>query len=435
MISVNKLENDGVVSERDAAQAGKTAVPVTPRPTPSSGMASLSGLPHDPARSAGWNDATGGVMGASEDAIDNSNGAPRLPPPTLQPSSSTSGSWMDFADAALQLQAVQDALLTQRMLGAKNTIDAAMRRMSATQADQGEKLQEWIKNSAAAHKKSTSVLGWFSKVLTVVAAGIGVALAAAASAATGGLATPLMAIAIVGLVSATMNLANQISLSAGGPEISVSNLFGTVGKKVFTTLGMNQKHAEEAGDILGGIAGIATGAVFIDPQVVGMLTKGVAEVLGASASTTSILIGVANMMAVIATTVVLVAAGNVAGAAGAAGAAVAVADDAAIAALRMTGNVAKGVGGVTGGTDQVIQGVHTFNIGKAMERAGDAQADMKKNSAGMMKLQAQMAESRDEIKRILDLFLSSFTEIAQMIGGQAKTMQQIGQNIGVRIGA
>src|SRR5690606_29222578 len=104
-----------------------------------------------------------------------------------------------------------------------------------------------------------------------VAAIVSVVAAAAATIATGGAAAPLLALAIVGAIAATMSLANAISQECGGPEISINSLIQhTVGKFLTDVCGMDPKQAENICKVLGGAMSIACPIMLaIEPSLLG----------------------------------------------------------------------------------------------------------------------------------------------------------------------
>lgn len=357
-------------------------------------------------------DASAGATGGG---VDNANGAPLLAPAMFTG---------NVEDIALMLQTAQDNLLNQRLASAKSAIDVASSKAAIGNKDQAQKVQDWIKNSEKAHKKHDGFMGWLTSIFKAIAAVVGVVVAAIATVATGGAAAPLLAVACIGLAGATMSLASQISVAAGGPELSLTKLLTQGGTKLFEALGMSHDAAEKAGDIFAGVVGVGTGAALIDPGLVGTLATGVAKCCGANAETLAILNAVVTTVAVLATAIAMAAMGNVGGVANAAAAATST----AVNAVKTAGTVMAGIGGVTQGVDQVVQGVQTLDRAKAEKAVGDAQADMKENTAKLMRLQNQMEQSRDEIKKVVEQFQSAFEHLSGMLDNASQTSRQINSN-------
>src|SRR5690606_42160191 len=100
----------------------------------------------------------------------------------------------------------------------------------------------------------SKVFGWIGKVFAFVAAIATVVAAAVATVASGGTAAPLLALAVVGAISATLMLASAISQECGGPEISINSLIQhTVGKFLTDVCGVDPEQASNICKILGGV--------------------------------------------------------------------------------------------------------------------------------------------------------------------------------------
>ncbi|MCY0387275.1 type III secretion system translocon subunit SctE [Robbsia sp. Bb-Pol-6] len=407
----------------DATDAPTTGSPAAGSSTPAAGSPAAADATLAAARAvlaalaaSGFPGLEGTGAGATGgDGLDNANGAPSLAPASFVG---------NVEDVALLLQTAQDNLLNQRLASAKSAIDVASSKAAVSNKDQAQKVQDWIKNSEKAHRKHSGIMGWLTSIFKAIAAVVGVVVAAVATVATGGAAAPLLAVACIGLASATMSLASQISVAAGGPELSLTKLLTQGGTKLFEALGMRHDAAEKAGDIFAGVVGIGTGAALIDPGLVGTLATGVAKCLGAHADTLAILNAVVTTVAVIATAIAMAAMGNVGGAANAAAAATST----AVNTVKTAGAVMGGIGGVTQGVDQVVQGVQTLDRAKAEKAVGDARADMKENTATLMRLQSQMERSRDEIKKVVEQFQAAFERLSGMLENASQTSRQINSN-------
>src|SRR5690606_41547748 len=97
----------------------------------------------------------------------------------------------------------------------------------------------------------SKVFGWIGKVFAFVAAIATVVAAAVATVASGGTAAPLLALAVVGAISATLMLASAISQVCGGPETSSNSLIPhPVGKLPTDVCGGDREHAASICSVL-----------------------------------------------------------------------------------------------------------------------------------------------------------------------------------------
>ncbi|MBJ7263416.1 MAG: type III secretion system translocon subunit SctE, partial [Burkholderiaceae bacterium] len=175
-----------------------------------------------------------------------------------------------------------------QLRAAKEGIEAAKLKAEANNNAQLEKVKEWVDKCKEAESKGLlgKIFGWVGKIFAALAAAVLVVVAAVATVATGGAAAPLLAIAVIGAVSATMSLASAISQEAGGPAISIDSLIQhTVGKFLTDVCGVDPKVAENISRIVGGVVGIASLAVVIEPSLVGNMVQGIAILSGADEQT------------------------------------------------------------------------------------------------------------------------------------------------------
>jgi len=252
-----------------------------------------------------------------------------------------------------------------------------------------------------------------------------VAVAAVATVASGGAAAPLLALAAVGLVAATISLADQISKSAGGPEISIGKLLTTMTSKFLQACGVPEEKAEAIGKVMAGaiaIGALCVGcpAVLVEPQLLGTMTTGICQLAGAGDQATGIASMVVGIAAAVTVGIVMAVMSF-----GASSATTAVDVSVKVA------NVAVGAGAqIAGGATAVATGA--VNIEKAgLERAAqNVLADKSDLAAVMVKLQKMMEDGREDIKNIIQQIEDSMTAVTQMINGAADSMAQITSNIG-----
>ena len=219
-----------------------------------------------------------GQTDGGDDGVTDSRGAPSISEPSK-----------DFNSADLldmlrnlrtksqdkQLETAQRGLENARVKAAKNT------------EDQLNKIKEWVDKCKEQESKSlaSKIFGWIGKIVAAIAAIASVVVAAMATVATGGAAAPLLAVAIIGAVGATMSLADQISKEAGGPEISLSNLLNTVVGKVLEACGVPKDQIENISKVVTGAIVLITLAVLVEPQMLGNMAQGIAKLAGADDAT------------------------------------------------------------------------------------------------------------------------------------------------------
>ena len=308
-----------------------------------------------------------------------------------------------------QLQTAQHGLENARIKAEKNT------------ESQLQKIKEWIDKCKEAESKSglSKIFGWVGKIVAAIAAIAAVAVAAVATVATGGAAAPLLALAVVGAIGATMSLADQISKECGGPEISLSNLMKVTVGKFLEAVGVPKDQAELITKVVGGAIGLMVPVtLLIEPQLLGNMAQGIAKLAGADDQTAGY-IGMAIGMAAALTV----------------GIGMAVASGGS--SLGSTG--AKLASGIISATSQITQGATTATQGGLgiavavdQKKADNLMADKKTLEAMMIKLQKQMEEGREELKKVIQQIEESTQIVSKMLAGATDSMAQITANIGKR---
>ena len=351
---------------------------------------------------------------AGTPGLTNANGAPQIEGVNLSMSAE------DMAAALLVLQGkTQEAQLST----AREGLTTNKKKLEDKNQKAMEKIQDWIQKckDAQAKEKAAGIFGWLVKIVSVVAAAIAVAVAAAATVASGGAAAPLLALAVIGLVGATMSLASQISQSAGGPALELSSLMAKLCTTVLTACGVPEDQAEKAGKMMSGLAGLMSGAVLADPAFAGQAFSGFAELVGANANDAAIVAGVFTVVATIAIAVVMAVATG--------GASVA---DSLGKTVAAGARIAQAACGIASGAAAVTQG--GLNIAKAHDErdAANIQADKKAIDAVIAKLQKQMEEDREEIKKVLDQIMEGMNVVSQMINSASQSRTQIASNLSGR---
>ncbi len=327
------------------------------------------------------------------------------------------------ADMAAALLVLQGKTQDAQMSTAKEGLATNKNKMEEKNAASMKKINDWIKacEDAAAKEKSGGIMGWFQKIGTFIAAALAVVVAVAATAATGGAAGPLLALAVIGLVGATISLASAISQEAGGPALELSTLTAKLCTVVLEACGVPKDKAEAAGKMMSGMAGLMTGAVLVDPAFAGNAFGGFAELVGADAMQVAIVTGVFTAVATIAIAVAMVVA---------TGGASAPSTINSIASMVKTGAaIAQGAVGLATGGLAVAQGVNKLEIVKDERTANLAQADKKLIDAIIAKLQKQMEDDREEIKKVLQQIMDGVQLVSQMINSASDSRSQLAANM------
>lgn len=326
----------------------------------------------------------------------------------------------DMAAALLVLQGkTQEAQLTT----AKEGLTTNKKKLEEKNKQAMDKINDWIKKCEEAESKSKAggIFGWITKIAGFVAAALAVAVAAVATVATGGAAAPLLALAVIGLVGATISLASQISQAAGGPALELSTLMSKLCTTVLMACGVPKDKAEQAGKMMSGMIGLLSGAVLVDPAFAGQAFGGFAELVGADAMQAAIVTGVFTAVATIAVAAVMIIASGGTNA----GAAI----DGIAKTVMTAAKIGQAVAGITSGAAAVAQG--GIGIAQAYDErdAANIQADKKLVDAIIAKLQKQMEEDREQIKKVMEEMMEGMNIVSQMIAGAAQSRSQITSNL------
>lgn len=308
-----------------------------------------------------------------------------------------------------QLQTAQHGLESARIKAEKNT------------EQQLEKIKEWIDKCKEADEKSglSKIFGWIGKVFAVIAAAVAVAVAAVATVASGGAAAPLLALAIVGAIGATMSLADQISKECGGPEISLGSLMQATVGKFLEAVGVPKEKAEQITKIVAGAMGLMMPVMLmIEPQLLGSMAQTIAKMAGADEATAGYIgmaIGIAAAVGV-GIAMAVMSGGSSLGTTG----------------LKIANGVASAGGQLVQGATAATQGGLGIAVAGDRKDAENLMADKKTLEAMMLKLQKQMEEGREELKKVIQQIEESTQMVSKMLAGATDSMAQITANIGKR---
>ena len=346
--------------------------------------------------------------------VSNANGAPSI-----------GGVQINFSpeDLAAALVVLQGKTQEAQLTTAKEGLSTNKKKLEEKNAQAMEKINKWIEDcqKAAAKEKSAGIFGWITKIAGFIAAAIAVVVAAVATVASAGAASPLLALAVIGLVGATISLASQISQAAGGPALELSTLLSKLCTKMLVGMGVPEEKAEQAGKMMSGLMGLMSGAVLVDPAFAGQAFGGFAELVGADATQAAIVSGVFTAVATIAIAVVMIVASG--------GTNVASAVEGISKTVLTGARIAQAAAGITGGVGAVAQGA--LNVGKAYDErsAATAQADKKLIDAMIMKLQKSMEDDREDVKKVIQEMMDGLNIVSQMIAGASNSRLQIASNL------
>lgn len=363
-----------------------------------------------------------------DDGVTNAMGAPALAAPA-QPFSAS-----DMVDL---LRAMRGKAQDGQLKAAKSEVESARQSAERNTEQQIGKINEWMKKCEEASNKSSlgKIFSWIGKIAAVIASAVALAVAAGVTPFSGGLAAPLVALAAVGLVASTMALADQISQEAGGPAISISNLVTTTVGKFLEAVGVPEETASKIGKLMAGVTALAMPAMLlVEPNLLATMTTGICELAGASKEATmyaSMAVGIATAITVGIVTAVATGGGSTASSVSSVGASV-TANTASTASKIATGAV-NASGQIVSGATQVGTGVITIQKAHIERDSENILADKKNLDAAMIKLQQQMEEGREEMKKVIQQIEDGLQAVTQMIAGATDSMSQITANMGKRM--
>ena len=387
-------------------------------PTATSGDAQTTAAsvrPLDTAAMLGDLGKTGAAASSAAALISNANGAPSIGNVAINFSAE------DLTAALLVLQGkTQDAQLRT----AKEGLGVSRLKMEENHKKSMEKIDTWIKKSesAAAKSKLSGIFGWIGKIAAFLASAIATVALAVATPFTAGATAPLLALAVIGLVGSTMSLASAVSQAAGGPALEISSLMTKVCTAFLKAVGVPEDKLEAASRVMAGAIGLVTGAVLADSQLLGNMVSSIAQLSISDQNKAAIIGAIFSTLACVALTVVtsVATAGT--------GTANSIADisntipQAAKFAQHAASAAAAGSSMATAG----------LGIGVSIDEhaAASAQIDRKQFSALLAKLQAQMEEDQEQIKKVVQEMQDGLSMVSQMIAAAGESRTQIAANLG-----
>ena len=308
--------------------------------------------------------------------VTNANGAPQLG------SISINFSPDDLAATLIVLQSkTQEAQLTT----AKEGLITSNKKLEDQKQRTLDKIKDWADKCKAAEAKAKvgGIVEWFKKSFTAIAAVFAVVAASIATVSTGFAALPLLLLALAAVVPTLTSLASDIDKARGGKGFDhllkwtdPSSALGNGIANLFKLIGVN----EEAAAIIAVSVTIAT------------------------------------------TLAILVAAVMLTGNAGAA-------VDGVSKTILVASRVGQAVAGVAGGLTQAAKGGLDIAVAHYQRDAAVIQSDRKKIDAIIAKLQQQMEEGREDIKKVLDEIMEGMNIVSQMISASNASRSQITSNL------
>jgi hypothetical protein len=334
---------------------------------------------------------------------------------------------------ALILAAIDSKMKNTQATTAKQGIEAARVRTEGVNKEIQTKLQDSIdkQKEAEEKEKEQKVWGWISKIAAVIGAVVAVIAAAAITVATGGAGAPLLALAAVGLVAATVDLASAINQEIH-PDAEPFTLGSLIGDAIIEAMDEAGLEGQDRAAASGLAAGL--GFLLMQPDLAGQMAEDSALADGRSAEfAANMKMGV--MIAAVVTTIIAMIAITVASGGSSAGSTassaartgVQVADTAADAAnvatktadmaakITKAAKVIQGVASVAQGVGAVGSGVVGIQVAEDVRDADQARADAKEMDAVLLALQAQSEEQTQRLKDIIAALDEGMAQFSQMI--------------------
>jgi transloator len=333
----------------------------------------------------------------------NANGAPVLSQPEIA---------LTTDELALILGELNNLIGEEQLKTLKEGIQADLQKKQLQHAAAIKKLEEAFEKyqEQAEKEKANKVLNWFTKVFAFVAAVVSVVAAAVATVATGGAAAPLLALAVMGLVASSIDLANAILVEMGKDPISLGNLLMEGLSKMFVAFGMNEEDAKKAaGAVMIAMVVVAPSMVFIAPDMlteafkaVGMDEKSAMIAGLVITMAIQLTIGIAMMVATGGSS----AAGTIANMA------------------TKVGQIVQATAAVVNGSLNIAQGALSIEIAGIKKEIENLYSDKLDLQKLLKALEAAMEAQQDAIKDILTMLDQSMQQMSEMIGQSAQSMHQ-----------
>jgi len=362
------------------------------------------------------------ALKSGKDALEDANGAPGLAPPSSSDDLHVGA--MSEEDMMSQLQLLRTSIMQKQASGTEVTLNRAMNDNISANKERTTKLLDQMAKAYKAMHPHHSFWSWIVKIVSVVVAVVAVVAAAVSAVASGGVASPLLAIAVIGLAAATTSLASQIADKPFSLGSLVSEGFG----KLLHGFGVKGDLADNIAKIIGGSLGVASVVgVLGDPSFASELVQGAMTLAHVSPDKIAIVSAVVTMVCVI------VAAALVANGSGGSSAARGGSEFFSASTTQLLGNIAKvaKVGGaVVNATGSVIDGVQGVQNAKEARAASEADADLQEVTAQTLQSQAALDKLMEQLKKVMKLVQESMVQVAEGISLKAESRDAISRNMG-----
>jgi hypothetical protein len=312
-------------------------------------------------------------MGGNGDSISNGNGAPQI-----------DGISLSFSpeDMAAALATLQSKTQQQQINSAQKGIETNKNKVDQQNQRQMGKIQDWIKKcqEASAKQKASGILGWFKRIFTAVAAVFAVVVAAVVTTVSAGAGAALLALATLALLHAALDIAG--AAGAKGDTFEKALKFSDLGTAIGTGIGEAAKKLGANERDVGIVCTVFTTAV----------TMAVAVGTAVATGGLSISSSVAKV---------------------------------AMSASRL----GEAVTGVLNGATGAASGGLEIAAGADIRDADNIQADRKEIAAVIAKLQKQMEEEGDDLKKVLNEMMNGMSIVSQMINAAGESRAQLAANL------
>jgi transloator len=333
----------------------------------------------------------------------NANGAPVIEEPEIA---------LTTDELALLLGSLSNLIGEDQLKNLKEGIKADLQKKQAQHAAAIQKLEEAFEmyEQQAEKEKANKILGWFGKVFAFVAAVVSVVVAAVATVASGGAAAPLLALAVMGLVASTVDLASAINVEMGGEPFGLGSLLMDGLTKMFQAFGLDEKEAAKAA------GGLMIAAIALNPSMVMVAPDSLTEAFLAVGMDpkAAMIAGLVLTMAIQLTLGIVMAIAT--GGASVVGTVAQVATKIA--------QVTQAVAMVVNGSVNIAQGALAIQIAQIQAEIANLDADKLDIQKLLKALEASMEGQQEAIKDVLAMLEQSMQQIAAMIGDSAKSMNQ-----------
>lgn len=345
-----------------------------------------------------------------QDPLKDINGAPPLARSTLP---------FEPEDLIAALESLRNQSLTGQEANAKGRLEKSRIDSRKANENQQTKLKEWAADceKAAKAERRAKIFGWIGKIVAVVAA----VAAVIATVATAGAASPvLLAVACIGLASASLAVIDQGVKDLGISEkgFSLGLLLSKPLEWILRATGTDKEKAAQIGMLVGGTVGsiaLLGLPLLVEPQMLGEISKSICELAGASDKTkmwVTMSIGLAStvtvglLMAVVAWKLPP-------------------AESMSKIASAFTGAGTQMVQGST----QVAQGGNAIASAIYEANASEKMADKQLLDAMMLEFQKAMEMSMDDLRKIIQQLQDAVESVSTMINSFGESTALINRNM------